>query len=258
MTGSRRHQRGAVLILVLWITSLLTIMLAAFSMTVRIDRQVAGDMLQQVRAQAAADSVLNYLAAVRQVDPDRWESMPGEVFRLPWEGLDVHFRLIPETAFVSLNTAPEDMLEAVFAGLESADARSLAAAVVRRREGDLEAAEDIDRQPRPWISVDELLLLGDGLERVAGLHRFFTVHGSHVEVDARFAAEPLLDLLGGTDYLQESQEDAALTTDAFRIQIELGQGVRRRRLEVSARFVADGVGYQVLHTNLYNVSFTLD
>ena len=259
MRRQAQRQHGAVLILVLWITSLLVLMLGAFSLNVRIDRQVAGGVLQQVRAQAAADTVLNYLAAVRQADPETWQTMPGEVFRLPWEALDVRFRVLPETAFVDLNTAPEAVLIDVFSGLELDDAAALAAAVVRRREGDPEAADTLSAQPRPWLSVDELLSLEQGLDQVPGLHQLFTVYARQPWVDERFAAQRLLALLAADDYLQTPETEGPGLGDAmYRVQIELGNGTQRRQLEVSARFIDTGVGYQVLHTNLYNVSFSMD
>ena len=251
-------QRGAVLILVLWITALLTVMLAAFSQQVRIDRSVAGDTLDRVRAQAASESVLNYLAALQQVDPEGFQQMPGELYRLPWGGLEVRFRLLPESAFVSLNTAPLELLELVFAGLGLAEPLQLAEAVVRRREGDPEAVDELQREPRPWLSVDELVLLGGGLQQQPGLSALFTAHGRHVEVDARFASAELVALLETSPFLLTPEADEGVVGEVYRVQIEIGSAQRSRKLEASVRFSSFGrTGYQLLQTNLYNVSFEL-
>ena len=74
---SKRGQRGVVLIVVLWVVALLTILLAAFVATVRVERQSVADVSLGIQARAAVDGVVNYLAALTAVNAPELEEMPG-------------------------------------------------------------------------------------------------------------------------------------------------------------------------------------
>lgn len=253
-----RQQRGAVLILVLWITVLLTLLLGAFSLMVRVDRGVAADVVQQVRSRAAGDSVLSYLAATRLVDDAAWMEMLGEIYVLPWEGFDVRFRFIPESSFVSLNAAPQEQLFAVFSALGLENADRLAEAVVIRRQGSLEMEETAEEAPRPWSSVEELIVLGGGLERLAGLSRWFSADSYAPAVTFDYAPPLLQEVLPDEFAADAAGEFQASGFEPYRVQVMFGVPPEARRAEFTAIFDDGATGYRLVRSNLYNARFDWD
>lgn len=252
--SSFRRERGVILLVVLWICALLTVLLAAFSLAVRVDRTVASGVVEQVRGRAAAEAVLNYLAAVRLADSEVWQAMPGEVFILPIDDVRVRFRLLPESAFLNLNTATQEQIAQVFSGLGLSSADVLASQVVERRVGGSTGAASDAIMPQPWYAVDELIVLGGGLAGVTNLHELFTVDGQHEGVNTAFASSRLLALLG----LSAEVTDAVVEEPIYRIQLELGQRQGVRKIEVTAAFDGEGQGYRLHRWNLYNAHFNLD
>lgn len=252
MRNMKSREQGVVLIVVLWVCTLLTVLLGAFTLSINVDRTLAGNLVQQVRERAATEAVLNYLTAVRRVDAEAWQAMPGEVFELPFDGIDVFFRLIPESSYLNLNLATEEQLAGVFTALDLEDPQGLARQVVSRRDGTMELSET-GTPPQPWYSVDELAMLAGGLERVNDLHRLFTVYGEHEQIDPTYADNRLLN-----DDQAEPVGEVLAEDGLFRLQIALGAGRRLRKVEVTAAFTESEAGYQVLHWNLYNASFAME
>ena len=68
--NGRGGQRGAVLVLVLWILTLLTFLLGAFSNEIRVENRIVGDMVERIRLRAGATAVLNYLALAGTASPE--------------------------------------------------------------------------------------------------------------------------------------------------------------------------------------------
>ncbi len=221
----RKLQRGAVLILVLWVVVLLTVLLAAFGSLVRVEKSLAEGTVQRVRARAAAEAVLHYLAAYNLAAPadaaptaagpqppvvgdaTGLAAMAGIVYELPVPGLQARFRLLPEAAFLSLNGASREQLQQLLTSLDpQLDADRLSALIVDWRDPDDEPSENgaeaddyrslgLDYGPAnaPFRSVEELALLpgfpGWLVDVIAPL---VTVDSAHPGFDPRFAPPPLL------------------------------------------------------------------
>ncbi len=257
MTAARiRHQSGAVLILVLWITALLALLLGAFSLTLRVEQSVGSEQVQQVRARAAGDAVLNYLAAVRRVDEDAWAGMVGEVVALPWRDSNVQFRFIPEASFVSLNFASPSLLVAVFEGLGVDDPVEWASAVVSRRGR--EQSDHGGSTTLPWVAVEELLTLGEGLEQLDAPERLFSADSTESRVVLDYAAPPLQAMLAGRTGVIEGYTPLPHEPELFRVQVMFGQDSAVRQAEFTVVFEEDGAGYRLARSHLFAARFEWD
>ncbi len=267
----RADQRGVVLIVVLWITVLLTVLLVAFTATVKVDRNVATDMVQRVQARAGAEAVLSYLVAIRKSGAYDWTEMIGQVYTLSLNSMQVRFRFIPESSFLSLNAASAEELEAVFNAAGAEDATAIAEYIVRRREGGVESQAGEVVEPRPWVSTVELSRLSsitsDVYQYVQG---WFTVDSDHQSVNIHFAEAGLVDalrsaeidqLLAGRAVQESSDEVAELNQgggDVFRVQVELSSTMNKRKIETSVAFGDDELGYRIARWNEYNAQFSLE
>ncbi len=136
--NGRGGQRGAVLVLVLWILTLLTFLLGAFSNEIRVENRIVGDMVERIRLRAGATAVLNYLALAGTASPEGLTSLEGWPLSLPLGKSSVDYRFVPEEAYVSLNAAPPEMLKALIGnypdGVDDVDA--LVNALADWRDGD--------------------------------------------------------------------------------------------------------------------------
>ncbi len=228
LRNGRGRQRGAVLVLVLWILTLLTFLLGAFSNEIRVENRIVGDMVERIRLRAGATAVLNYLALAGTASPEGLAGLEGWSLSLPLGKSSVDYRLVPEEAYVSLNAAPPEMLEALLGnypdGVDDVDA--LVNALVDWRDGDdvvtengAEAAEyasaGLAYGPRnaPLLSADELgLVLGFDQGLVDWLRPYVSVASTSAGIDARFA-DPELVLMLDTEGRFSEQDLAAMQED---------------------------------------------
>lgn len=274
-TGSSR-QRGAVLIIVLWVLALLMLLLAAFSTSVKVDRQVASEIVQRVRAKAGADAALAYLAAMHKLGGELWQGLAGQVLELPLTDERVRFRLIPEEAYLSLISAPPPLLEALIAGLatEQTDIQlALASLLERRQPGVRATGEEPAGIQEPLHSVEELLLL-PGFDRglVERLAPLVTVDTRQPGVAIAYSPERLILLLSGgntrmVDALRNAggQDPQAIGLEpgilsqaggrVFRLQVEVGRDAPTRKLELTVVFGEGNDDFQIVRRNEYNPGF---
>ena len=161
MPGFAARQRGVVLIVVLWVIAMLTVLLAAFVATVKVERQTVADVALAVQGRAAMDAVLEYLAALQQVVPDEVAQMPGERFELLLNEQVVAFRIVPETDFIPINTLNAEQLALVLAGMGVAHADRLAGELVALRSDRVDEERD---EIVPGQFVHSLIQLAQLLE----------------------------------------------------------------------------------------------
>lgn len=273
MTNSK--QQGVVLIVVLWIVVLLTVLLAAFTATVKVDRHVATDVVESVQAHASADGVLGYLSAVRIASPDVWLEMPGEVYKLQLNNVQVRFRLIPETAFVSLKAASVDLLQQVFEAAQVADAQQVAELIVARRSASINDSTGEEVTPMLLASVLELSQLPQlNMEQLQMIQHWFTVDSQHEGVNLLFAeprlvyalapdeAEGLIATRAEADSPQLDPVSNAMMQhdlgDIMRVQVELSTSASKRKIEATVAFDDGERGYHVVRWNEYNAHFSLE
>lgn len=274
------RQRGVILIVVLWVLALLMLLLAAFSTSVRVDKQIASEIVQRAQARAGADAALAYLAAMQKIGGDTWRALPGEVLILPLASGKVRFRLVPEEAYLSLTGASEELLRLLIAGLasERTDVELALASLLERRQPQAATQTPLDNDlpPRePLRSVEELLLL-PGFDRtlVERIAPLVTIDSDHTGVAVRHAPHRLLTIVTGGDerlvaVLQDAPEGlegagvnpaylSAPGGRVFRLQVEVGDGRQRRRTEVTVIFEGGAEDYQSVRWNEYNPRFSLD
>ncbi len=269
------QQRGVVLIVVLWIVVLLTVLLAAFTATVKVDRHVATDVVESVQARASADSVLAYLSGLRMADTELWPEMPGQIYKLQLNNMQLRFRIIPETAYVSLNNASVDLLQRVFEAAQVPDAQQIAEAIVARRSVTIDEQTGAEVAPKLFTSVRSLTLMPQmQLETVQAIGQWFTVDSGHEGVNLLFADPSLLYalvpdeaemLLAGrtengvrelvpvnSSIMQQDQGDIV------RVQVELSSSASKRKIEATVAFDDSERGYHVVRWNEYNAHFSLE
>ena len=272
---SNIKQQGVVLIVVLWIVVLLTILLAAFTATVKVDRHVATDVLESVQARASADGVLNYLTALRTANPEVWLEMPGQVYKLGLNNVQVRFRLIPETAFISLNSASVNLLQTVFESAKIPDAQEIAELIVQRRSDSMNESTGEAATPKVLTSVLELSQLSQlNTEQLQVIQHWFTVDSEHEGVNLLFSEPSLIhallqseaeELLAARAEGNEFEIDTLSTAfmqreqgDIVRVQVELSTSASKRKIEATVAFDDGERGYHVVRWNEYNAHFSLE
>lgn len=269
------RQRGVVLIVVLWIVVLLTVLLAAFTATVKVDRHVATDVLTSVQARVSADSVLNYLSALHMADTDEWPEMAGQVYKLQLNTMQLRFRMIPETAYVSLNTASLEVLQRIFEAAQIPDAQQIAELIIERRSGSVDAQTGAEIAPLLFTSVLGLAQLPQiSADALQGIQHWFTADSDHEGVNFLFAAPSLVYALVpdeaqailaarvdgrapefevvNSEFMQQEQGNIV------RVQVELSSSASQRKIEATVEFSDGERGYHVVRWNEYNAHFSLE
>lgn len=221
-----RAQRGAALVLVMWLVALLAAVIGAYAATSRIEYMQGRVLHGAVIAESAARAGLEY-ALVRvqsRVPEDAW--IPdGRPYRWQFGAAEVEVRIVDESGKVDLNAADLDLLTGLFAavGIEGADAEALAAAVVDWRDADeltqpLGGAEDpqyaaaglpYGAKDAPFETVAELeQVLGVDREVFTAVEPWLTVFSGMPQPDRRFAGGPVLQALGLDPLVVEAQREA--------------------------------------------------
>lgn len=212
--GSRPSQRGIALVLVLWVSVLIAVLLASFSLSARVEALQGRNLLDATRARYAAEAGLHRAAyELRGNDPaTRWVA-DGRPYPVEFEGAEIEVEIYDETGKVDLNVADPTLLAALFehGGLEKPDAEALAAAVVDWRDPDdlvsLHGAEEADYKsakrsykPRnaPFETVSEVQqVLGMSFELYRELEPLMTIYSGRAQPNPAFASPEVLQLIPG-------------------------------------------------------------
>lgn len=191
----KNRQRGIALVLVLWATTLLTVIAASFVYSMRTDTLLGQNLAGLARAEAAADAGVQralYEAFRPPGDMLRWR---GDGLPHRWDFGDARLTItmLEVTGKIDLNTATDDLLKGLLksVGLTEEQSLALVDAIVDWR--------DEDDQPRP--------LGGEAVQyQAAGM--------PHRPTNAPFETiEELQRVLGMTPALYGSLE-GALTVDS--------------------------------------------
>lgn len=258
----RGGQQGVVLIVVLWVVALLTVLLAAFTATIRVERQSVADVSLGIQARAAADGVLSYLSALTAVNAPELEEMPGHRYELVLNELNVSFRLVPESVFVPVNTLDVQQLEAVFAGMGLEQAAERAEQVVEWRN---EGLDEETGELRPAMRIKSLMhlvhLLGLDMEQVRPYERWLSFLGEHQHVTPGYVPAGVLDMLGllTEETMNDDEFPGQLPWDpaaVYRVQVEVDGGRKPRQIEAITTF--SDVESGLLQVNEYNAVFSLN
>lgn len=209
-----RRQRGAALLLVMWLILLLSGLVAGYAMSARIESMQGNGLARSVAAREAARAGVEY-AVARMLDADpaqRWVP-DGRDYRLQFDGAQLQVSVRDETGKVDLNTASPDLLASLLRaqGEPEASARQIAGAIVDWRDEDslvqvAGGAEDPNyaaaglawgAKDAPFETVSELeqvLRMRPALFR--SLAPYLTVQGGAGMPNAAFAETPVLRAMG--------------------------------------------------------------
>jgi general secretion pathway protein K len=209
-----RRERGAALLLVLWLIALLTALIGAFALTARVEALQGKVLSGGARAQELARAGMEY-SLVRLADPEpttRW--LPdGRSYRWGYAGSEVELQIVDETGKVDLNQAGQPLLTALMqaVGIEREQAGRVAAAILDWRDPDPltqvnGGAEDPDyaaagrpygAKDAPFETVAEVeQVLGMTPELYARLEPYLTLYSGRGEPDPTYAPAPVLTAMG--------------------------------------------------------------
>ena len=208
------RQRGAALLLVMWLILLLSGLVAGYAMSARIESMQGNGLARSVAAREAARAGIDYaVSRLLNADPaQRWVP-DGREYRLVFDGAQLDVSIRDETGKIDLNVAAPDLLAGLMrAQGEPADsATRIAGAIVDWRDEDsfvqvAGGAEDPDYAAAglAWGAKDAPLETVAELEQVLGMRPalfrslapYVTVHGALAVPDANFADGPVLQAMG--------------------------------------------------------------
>lgn len=181
------RQRGAALLLVLWVIGLLSVLLGGLAMAVQLQQRQALWRSHQTQAALAAQAGME-LAVVNlmRVGPSRWLA-DGRAHALQFEGSALQVRVVSERGKFDLNTGALHPLEKLLraGGASSEDAKRVTQALrTRRNKVPLRMLEEYRQLPGMTYAVYERTL------------PWVTVWSGNAEPDPALAAPELARVLG--------------------------------------------------------------
>lgn len=245
------RQRGAALLLVLWLVVLLTALVGAFALTARMEALQGRVANRGAAVQEVARAGMEYaLVRVADRNPETHWRPDGRAHAWTFDGHEVRVRIVDETGKVDLNQADMSLLSRLMQALgeppEASDA--LAAAIVDWRDADdlsqpVGGAEDADyaavgrdygAKDAPFETLAEVeQVLGMTPDLYARLAPFLTLYSGRTQPDATYAQGPVLVAMGLDATAWLAQRNAAGTTQL------VGTGSGTYSIESRAR-LADG------------------
>ena len=209
-----RRQRGAALLLVMWLILLLSGLVAGYAMSARIESMQGNGLARSVAAREAARAGIEF-AVSRMLDADptkRWVP-DGRGYQFVFDGAQLDVSVRDETGKVDLNAAAPDLLVGLMRtqGEPEESARQIAGAIVDWRDEDnlvqvAGGAEDPNYAAAglAWGAKDAPFETVAEVEQVLGMRPalfrslvpYLTVHGALAMPDANFADGPVLQAMG--------------------------------------------------------------
>ncbi len=207
-------QRGAALLLVMWLILLLSGLVAGYAMSARIESMQGNGLARSVAAREAARAGVEY-AVARMLDPNiaqRWVP-DGRDYRMVFDGAQLEVSVRDESGKVDLNTASPDLLASLLRtqGEPAQSARQIAGAIVDWQDEDnvvqvAGGAEDPNYAAAglAWGAKDAPFETVAELEQVLGMRPalfrllapYVTVQGTAGMPNAAFADGPVLQAMG--------------------------------------------------------------
>ena len=198
-----RRERGAALLLVLWVTVLLATLLVGVAAASRSHNQAALYGAERVRAELAAEAgIARAVAGLRAPDVHRQWVPDGRPYTFDFDGAKVSVAVVDVSGMVDLNAAPADLLRGVFqaAGVAAPEAGQLADAIVASRSGTQ------DQPGQPFRAIDQLARLpGMTPDLFARVASAVTVYSGRNFPDASYGGGMALASLRG---ISAGQADA--------------------------------------------------
>ena len=205
-----RRQSGVALVLVLWVMTLLAVIAGNFAFSMRGEAQIARNLLVNAQAKSRADAgaQLAWFELMKpSADPQRWQAN-GVAHELMMDGTLVRISILDESGKIDLNTAPDELLKALFrySGLSEEASSTLLNAVLdwrspgnlRRLNGAKEeqyraAGKNYGPANAPFETVDELQrVLGMSPDLYRTLAPALTVYSRQPGINPAFASRDVL------------------------------------------------------------------
>ena len=205
-----RRQRGVALVLVLWVSVLLTVIASSFIVERRTEFLIVNNSASLARAEAAANA--GVMLAVQQLyrtdnAKDKWNK-DGAVHDWSFDGVPVRVEIRDESAKIDINTAAEPLLRGLLlsSGLQEDEATRLVDAIVDWRDPDSlkrpQGAEEADYRAAglpykpanaPFQAIEELqLVLGMRPDLYRRLAPSITVFSRQVGINPTLASRDVL------------------------------------------------------------------
>jgi general secretion pathway protein K len=214
MTRAKR-EAGVALVLVMWVSVLLTVIASSFIVERRTETLVVRNSISIARAQAAADAgVQRAILDLYRADnaPDKWKR-DGSAYAWSFDGVPVRVELRDESAKIDINMAAEPLLRGllVSAGLPDDEAARLLDAILDWRDADSlkrpNGAEEAEYQAAglsykpanaPFQAIEEIqLVLGMRPEVYRRIAPSITVFSRQPGVNAQLASREVLLAIPG-------------------------------------------------------------
>jgi general secretion pathway protein K len=205
--------KGFALVLVLWVLSLLMIMAASFSLTMRRETGVIAGVTSGAQALAAAESGVA-MAAMMLMNPDqnkRWHT-DGNIYQIQFLDALVRIRLEGETGKIDLNKADQVQLQQLIAQLpiDREKQTALVSAIMDWRDQDdlvniggaekneyKEAGKLYQPRNKPFQTLEELqMVLGMDESILKQLEPLVTIYSGRSKVDFSQATKEVMLTLG--------------------------------------------------------------
>jgi len=231
---SRTRQRGVALVLVIWVSVILSVIAASFILERRTETMVILNSVALARAQAAADAgVSRAVFEAYRNDPlaeDAWKR-DGAPHEWSFEGIAVRVEMRDESAKIDINTASEALLRGLLlsAGLPDEEATRLLDTILDWRDADILKRPNGAEEPEyraagltyrpanaPFQAIEELqLVLGMRPELYRRLAPLITVHSRQAGVNPLVAGREVLLAIPGLT--TEIVDDYVARRDAARL-----------------------------------------
>lgn len=210
------RQRGIALVLVLWVTVLLSVIVGSFTLVSRVETLQARNQLDVTRAYFAAEAGLHRaVMALSARNPDQGWVPDGRAYEMAFGDAEVEIRVVDESGRIDLNAAQQQQLIDLFesADVDTRDAEALADAVLDWRDPDdlvrPLGAEDRDYESAgyeygskdaPFDTIEELQqVIGMNYELYRRVEPAVTVYSGRSEVNLNMAPREVLLAQPGVD-----------------------------------------------------------
>lgn len=222
MRSNENKNRGFALLIVLWVSILLTVLISGYSMLSHTETLQSRFMFDDAQAKyMALAGIERAVFELRKPDLEtRWQA-DGRPYEFDLDDAVIEVKILDETGKVDINAAPEQMLMDLFAsvGVDEQQAQQLTDAIQDWRDPDdlarLAGAEDDDYESAgypygakdaPFDTVEELQqVMGMNYELFTLLEPSITVFSGRSTVNAAFAPLSVLRALPGMDPDQAQQ-----------------------------------------------------
>jgi general secretion pathway protein K len=206
----RDRERGAALLVVLWMLALLSVLILSLTSATRTELNVAHNQAATAQARAIADAGVT-LAILAMLDPSPATQWPGTgaMHNLRFGSGTIRVAVQDEYGKIDLNVAPPELFAGLFRTLalsETESDRLVAAIMSLRAEALAQSATGADESTatgvlalqKPFLAVEELRLLpGITPTLYERLEPFLTVYSAQYGVNPLTAPPQVLQSLPG-------------------------------------------------------------